>query len=140
MPDRMRIAAAAEAVAAAIGARDVNRLRGLLAPGFVHRRHGGEVAGLETFLAGITAIPGEIVFVKLEDLRLDVTPSGVLATGFQHAQLQIDGQTIDDRRGFIYWLVDDKGEWKFQAAVDVDTTAVPYINKTMYAHITPSRT
>ena len=35
----MRIAAAAEAVAAAIGARDVNALRGLLAPGFVHRTH-----------------------------------------------------------------------------------------------------
>jgi hypothetical protein len=121
----MRIAAAAEAVAAAIGARDVPALRGLLAPGFVHRTHGGEVAGLETFLAGIAAIPGEIVFVKLEDLRLDVTPSGVLATGFQHAQLQIDGETIDDRRGFIDWFVDVNGEWKIQAAVDVATATIP---------------
>ena len=115
----MRIAAAAEAVAAAIGARDVNALRGLLAPGFVHRTHGGEVAGLEKFLAGIAAIPGDINFVKLQDLRLDVTPAGVLATGVQHAQLRIDGQTIDDRRGFIDWFVESDGIWKIQAAVDL---------------------
>jgi hypothetical protein len=117
MPDRMRIAAAAEAVAAAIGARDV--LRGLLAPGFVHRTHAGDVAGLEKFLAGIAAIPGDIIFVQLEDLRLDVTPTGVLATGFQHARLKIDGETVDDRRGFIDWFVDVNGEWKIQAAVDL---------------------
>ena len=121
----MRIAAAAEAVAAAIGARDVDALRGLLAPGFVHRTHGGEVAGLEKFLAGIAAISGDINFVKLEDLRLDVTPAGVLATGVQHAQLRIDGQTIDDRRGFIDWFVDVNGEWKIQAAVDVAMATVP---------------
>ena len=121
----MRIAAAAEAVANAIGTRDVNALRGLLAPGFVHRTHGGEVAGLEKFLAGIAAIPGDIMFVKLEDLRLDVTPAGVLATGVQHAQLRIDGQTIDDRRGFIDWFVDVNGEWKIQAAVDVAMATVP---------------
>ena len=121
----MRIAAAAEAVANAIGTRDVNALRGLLAPGFVHRTHGGEVAGLEKFLAGIAAIPGEIMFVKLEDLRLDVTPAGVLATGVQHAQLRIDGQTIDDRRCFIDWFVDVNGEWKIQAAVDVAMAPIP---------------
>ena len=115
----MRIAAAAEAVAAAIGARDVTALRGLLAPGFVHRTHGGDVAGLERFLTGIAAIPGEIIFVKLDDLRLDVTPTGVLATGFQHARLKIDGETVDDRRGFIDWFVDVNGEWKIQAAVDM---------------------
>ena len=115
----MRIAAAAEAVAAAIGARDVKALRGLLAPGFVHRTHGGEVAELEQFLAGIAAIPGDITFVKLEDLRLDVTPAGVLATGVQHAQLRLDGQIIDDRRGFIDWFVESEGIWKIQAAVDL---------------------
>lgn len=115
----MRIAAAADAVAAAIAARDVNALHRLLAPGFVHRTHGGEVAAVEKFLEGIAAIPGEIVFVKLEDLRLDVTPAGVLATGVQHARVTIDGETIDDRRGFIDWFVESDGEWKIQAAVDM---------------------
>jgi hypothetical protein len=119
MPDRMRIAAAADAVAAAIAARDVNTLRGLLARGFTHRTHGGQASDIETFLKGITAIPGEIIFVKLEDVRIDVTPTGVLVTGFQHARLTLDGQTIDDRRGFIDWFVESDGEWKIQAAVDM---------------------
>jgi hypothetical protein len=119
MPDRMRIAAAAEAVAAAIAARDVNTLHRLLAPGFVHRTHGGDVAAVEKFLQGIAAIPGEIVFVKLENLRLDVTPAGVLATGIQHARVKVDGETIDDRRGFIDWFIESDGEWKIQAAVDM---------------------
>ena len=117
----MKIAAAAEAVAAAIGARDVAALRGLLAPGFTHRTHGGEAAGVETFLQGITAIPGQINFIKLEELRIDVTPTGVLVTGFQHAQLTIDGEVIDDRRGFIDWFVDVNGDWKVQAAVDLQS-------------------
>ena len=45
--------------------------------------------------------------------------AGVLVTGFQHAQLTIDGETIDDRRGFVDWFVDVNGEWKVQAAVDL---------------------
>ncbi|MEO7134393.1 MAG: nuclear transport factor 2 family protein [Vicinamibacterales bacterium] len=109
----------AEEIAQAIGARDVDRLRSLLAPGFTHRTHGGDAAGNERFLEGITAIPGEIVFVRLDDLRVDLTPAGVLVTGFQHAQLKIDGQTIDDRRGFIDWFVEVDGQWKIQAAVDL---------------------
>lgn len=115
----MRIAAAAEAVAAAIAARDVDTLRGLLARGFTHRTHGGQASDVETFLKGVAAIPGEIVFVKLEDVRIDVTPTGVLVTGFQHAQVKMDGQTVDDRRGFIDWFVESDGVWKIQAAVDL---------------------
>ena len=115
----MRIAAAADAVAAAIGVRDVNTLRGLLARGFTHRTHGGPASDTEAFLKGVAAIPGEIIFVKLEDLRIDVTPTGVLVTGFQHAQVKLDGQTIDDRRGFIDWFVESDGAWKIQAAVDL---------------------
>ena len=119
MPDHMRIAAAAEAVASAIATRDVNALRGMLARGFTHRSHGGQASDAETFLKGVAAIPGEIVFVRLEDVRLDVTPSGVLVTGVQHAQVKVDGQTVDDRRRFIDWFVDADGAWKIQAAVDV---------------------
>ena len=115
----MRIAAAAEAVAAAIAARDVNALRGLLAQGFTHRTHGGPADDTETFLSGVAAIPGEIISVTLEDMRIDVTPTGVLVTGVQHARVKVDGQTVDDRRGFIDWFVESDGTWKIQAAVDV---------------------
>jgi ketosteroid isomerase-like protein len=114
-----QIIAVAEEIAQAIGARDAGRLRSLLAPGFTHRTHGGDAAGLERFLEGITAIPGEIVFVRLEDLRVDLTPAGALVTGLQHARLTIDGQTLDDRRGFIDWFIQADGQWKIQAAVDL---------------------
>jgi hypothetical protein len=33
--------------------------------------------------------------------------------------VKVDGQTIDDRRGFIDWFVESDGVWKIQAAVDV---------------------
>jgi hypothetical protein len=114
-----QIIAVAEAVARAIAARDTAALRPLLAPGFRHRTHGGDAAGLEEFLAGVAAIPGEIVFVRLQDLKVDMTPKGALVTGVQHAQLRIDGKTIDDRRGFIDWFVEIGGTWKIQAAVDL---------------------
>lgn len=119
MPDRQKLAAAAEAVAAAIGARDLPALGALLAPGFTHRMHGGEVSGRDKFLAAVAASPGEIVFVRLEDLRIDVTPTGALVTGFQRAQVKMDGRTVDDRRGFIDWFVEVNGDWKIQAAVDL---------------------
>ena len=114
-----QIIAVAEEIAQAIGGRDTARLRSLVAPGFTHRTHGGHAAGLERFLEGIAGIPGRIVFVRLEDVRVDLTPAGALVTGFQHAQLTIDGQTIDDRRGFIDWFVEVDGQWKIQAAVDL---------------------
>ena len=114
-----QIIAVAERVARAIGARDLDALRPLLAPGFTHRTHGGDDASLEQFLAGVAGIPGEIIFVRLHDLRVDLTPKGALVTGIQHAQLKIDGKKIDDRRGFIDWFVQIDGEWKIQAAVDL---------------------
>ena len=118
-----QITAVAEHIAQAIGARDTGRLRLLLAPGFTHRTHGGDAVGLEAFLEGIAGIPGEIMFVRLEDLRVDLTPAGALVTGFQHARLNIDGKTVDDRRGFIDWFVAVDGQWKVQAAVDLPDPA-----------------
>jgi len=50
---------------------------------------------------------------------VDLTPAGALVTGFQHAQLKIDDQTIDDRRGFIDWFIEVDGRWRIQAAVDL---------------------
>jgi len=119
MDERTRIVAASEQLAAAIGRRDTGTLRTLLAPGFVHRTHGGDAVSHEAFLAGVEAIPGEIIFVRLEHLHVDITDNGALVTGIQHAQLRLDGQTINDRRRFVDWFVALAGEWRIQAAVDL---------------------
>ena len=109
-----------ERVAAAIAKRDTKTLRAVLAPGFVHRTHGGATAAdAATFLQAIEEIPGEIIFVRLEDIHVDECPAGALVTGIQHAQVVVDGEVIDDRRGFVDWFVRDAGEWRIQAAVDL---------------------
>jgi hypothetical protein len=114
-----QVSAAAERIALAIGRRDTASLRALLAPGFVHRSHGGEASGADAFLDAIAAIPGDIRFVRLVDVAIDVCPAGALVTGVQHAQVAIGGDVVDDRRGFVDWFVRIAGEWRIQAAVDL---------------------
>jgi hypothetical protein len=107
-----------ERIASAIGRRDVETLRNFLAPGFVHRSHGGAAVDTEAFLQGILDIPGQIRFVRLENVQVDHCPAGAMVTGIQHAQVLVDGKIIDDRRGFVDWFVRHDGEWRIQAAVD----------------------
>ena len=118
-PDVRQLIAASQEIAAAIAGRDVAVLARLLAPGFTHRTHGGDAVSTDAFLSGIIAIPGEIEFVNLEQLQVDVTPGGALVTGIQHARLSIEGKTVNDRRRFIDWFVSIDGEWRLQAAVDL---------------------
>lgn len=106
-------------MAEAIGRRDVVAIRALLAPGFTHRTHGGVAVDAEAFLAAIAAIPGTIEFVRLDSLDLDLTPLGALATGVQTARVVVDGQVVEERRGYVDWLVPVDGAWRFQAAVDL---------------------
>ena len=111
-------------IAAAIAARDTAALAALLAPGFVHRTHGGERSDAEAFLQGLAQIPGEIAFVRLENLVVDAASDGALVTGVQHARVIVDGASIDDRRSFADWFVKQEGEWRIQAAVDLAAAPV----------------
>ena len=108
-----------EQIANAIRTRDVTTLRAVLAPGFIHRTHGGDAVDSDAFLEGVRNIPGEMTFVRLEALQVDECPTGALVTGIQHAQLIVDQDVIDDRRGFIDWFVKVDGAWRLQAAVDL---------------------
>jgi hypothetical protein len=117
MNERERVAEASERIAAAIARRDLAALRELLAPGFVHRTHGGSGVDAEAFIRGIEQIPGEITFVRLEKIEIDMAATGALVTGVQHAQVLVDGQAVDDRRGFVDWFVKHAGAWRIQAAV-----------------------
>ena len=119
MNEQTSIAAASQQLAAAIGRRDIRTIRSLLAPGFVHRAHGGPCVDTEAFLRAVDQIPGEIVFVQLENLDIDLTPSGALVSGIQHAQVRVDKQVIDDRRRFVDWFFNVDGEWRIQAALDL---------------------
>jgi ketosteroid isomerase-like protein len=123
MNDENAVRDASLAMADAIARRDVNTIAVLLAPGFVHHTPGGETTGAERFLAGIGQIPGEIAFVRLEDLKIDVAGDGALVTGIQHARVRIDGQDLDDRRAFVDWFVRHDGRWRFRAAVDLPAPA-----------------
>ena len=118
---REDVVQAAERLAAAIGNRDQATIRSLLAPGFVHRTHGGAAADTESFLQAIQQIPGEIVSVELLQLAVDFCPTGALVTGIQHAQVRVAGTLVDDRRGFIDWFVHDGLAWRIQAAVDLSS-------------------
>jgi ketosteroid isomerase-like protein len=123
MDESAGVRQAALEVAAAIERRDVRALAGALAPGFVHRTLDGESRDADVFLKGIVDIPGEIVFVRLVGLEVDVAGAGALATGIQHAQVRIDGQEIDDRRAFVDWFITDDGRWKIRVAVDLPVPA-----------------
>jgi ketosteroid isomerase-like protein len=109
-----------EALAAAISRRDSGALAALLDPAFQLRTPGAAPTSADAFLAGIRAIPGEILFVRLEQVEIDVSGEGALATGVQHAQVRVEAQTIDDRKPFVDWFVKDaSGAWKLRVALDL---------------------
>lgn len=116
---------AALKMADAIGRRDVTVVASLLAPDFLHRTPGSEARDAEAFVSAIREIPGEIAFVKLDSMQIDLCDGGALATGIQHSRVRIDGQDIDDRRAFVDWFVKHAGEWKFRVAVDMPAPEEP---------------
>jgi ketosteroid isomerase-like protein len=119
MGDREQLIDLSKRLAAAIARRDVAAVRSILATGFVQRPVGGDAIEAEAFLTGIAEIPGEILFVRVERLTVDVTGDHAIVTGRQRAQLNIDGSVVDDQRCFVDWFVREAGEWKLRAAVDL---------------------
>jgi Domain of unknown function (DUF4440) len=122
MDDREQLIELSERLAGAISRRDVGEVRGLLAKGFVQRPTGGDAVEAETFLRGITQIPGDILFVRVEQLTVDVSGDAALVTGVQQAQLKIDGAVVIDRRPFVDWFVKEAGDWRLRVAIDLPAT------------------
>ena len=123
-PDDTLLRALADEIASAIARRDTTTLAGLLAPGFVYHSDGGQTTSdPETFLAGISAIPGEIAFVRLDSVAIDCHDDAAMLTGIQHAQVIVDSQTIDDRRSFADFFVKIDGAWKLRSGADFPTAA-----------------
>jgi ketosteroid isomerase-like protein len=109
-----------EQIAAAIARRDTAALRRLLSDDFLYRAPGGPSSTADAFLRGIEEIPGEINFVRLESLQMDVVHDrAALVTGIQHARVTIDGQVIDDRRAFVDLFELTADGWRIRTAVDL---------------------
>ena len=123
MDEPDQVLRAAMEIASAIERRDVDALASALAPGFLHRTPGGETRDADAFLRGIREIPGEILFVRLVSLAVDLSEGGALVTGIQHAQVRLDGKEIDDRRAFVDWFVKESGRWRMCVAVDLPVAA-----------------
>jgi Domain of unknown function (DUF4440) len=118
-----RVLVSAIRIAEAIGRKDVAALRGLLASGFVHRTPGAGAVDTRAFLEAVSAIPGEILELRLEGLAVDVSDAGALVTGIQRAKVRLDGKDIDDARPFVDWFVEVDGEWRLRAAVELPASA-----------------
>ena len=106
-------------IAEAIGRRDVAWLSGVLAPGFVQRTPAGATNDATAFLRAIEGIEANILFVRLEKVDVDVQGDGALATGIQLARVRVQGEEVEDRRGFVDWFVKVGGSWRLQVAVDL---------------------
>ncbi|MPZ20169.1 MAG: DUF4440 domain-containing protein [Luteitalea sp.] len=119
MDESQSVIRAAMQIADAIARRDTDAIVALLAPGFLHRTPGRETRDADAFVSGIREIPGEIIFVRVGSLEVDLSNAGALVTGIQHAQVRIDGKDIDDRRAFVDWFVKHGGEWRIRVAVDL---------------------
>ena len=120
MDDHVRLIEISERLAQAIGRRDVNAVSELLATDFVQRHAGGDPVEAGAFLDGIAKIPGKILSVKVQQLTVDIAGDGAIVTGVQHAQLEIEGSLVDDRRSFVDWFVRESGDWRLRAAVDLE--------------------
>jgi hypothetical protein len=123
MDDSHPVTRVAWLIADAIAGRDTGTLESLLAPGFLHRTPAGKTQDAVSFLEAIRDIPGDIIFVKLESLEIDLTDAGALVTGVQHARVRTDGVVIDDRSSFVDWFVQHDGAWRIRVAVTLPTTA-----------------
>jgi hypothetical protein len=99
--------------------RDVAAVERCLAPGFSHRTTAGVKTAADAFLEGVAAIPGIVEFVRLQGLQVEIVGETALATGTQHARVVIDGEIVDDRRGFVDCFVRSGDAWLLRAAFEL---------------------
>ena len=118
MDDRTQIEQVAQAIAAAIQAKDDRALALHLTPDFVLRRPGAEPVPLAEFLAGVRAQPVELLAIELEHVAIDLAGDTALATGVQYSRARLEGETVDDRQPFVDWFVKSGGRWQIRAALD----------------------
>jgi hypothetical protein len=114
---------AEQAVFAAIAARDETTLRRLIAEDFRLRVPGQPDADLDGFVTAIRGIPGRIVSVDGERLEARRWGDVGMVSGVQRSRVELDGQTVEDRGGFVDVFELRGGRWLMTYAFSVPLAA-----------------
>jgi ketosteroid isomerase-like protein len=103
-----------------IRAKDTRSLERLLTADFVYRTPGAELSRAD-FLKGIASVPGRIISVEGEGLRVSVYGETAILTGVQHARVRADdGSEQEGVSAFTDVFVKQRGRWRLALAFGVE--------------------
>lgn len=104
----------------AIRAKDAKALERVLAADFVYRTPAAELSRAE-FLQNVTQLPGRILSVEGEGLRVSVYGDTAVLTGVQRARVRTDdGAEHASTVAFTDFFVKERGRWRLSLAYGVE--------------------
>ncbi|HEX8559366.1 MAG TPA: nuclear transport factor 2 family protein [Pyrinomonadaceae bacterium] len=107
----------------AIRTKDARALGRVLADDFVYRAPGSEI-GRADFLKGVASLPGRILSVEGEDLRVSVYGETAVLTGVQRSRVRTDdGAEHSSVVAFTDVFVRRGGRWRLALAYGVELPA-----------------
>ena len=109
---------------AAIRAKDAVRFGKLLSHDFVYRAPGQADVDRAAFLKGISTLPGEILEIDGEGVKVALHGDAALVTGVQRVKLNLpDGSVVAAATAFSDLFVKRGGRWLLAAAFGVELPA-----------------
>lgn len=118
------ILALEEEVFAAIREKDTAALGRILTEDFVLRMPNSEEVGRGAFLAGVQAIPVEILAVWSDDMKVKVYGETAVLTGVQRARTRgAEGNEEQSAQAFVDVFVRQEGKWRMALAYSVELPA-----------------
>ena len=109
----------------AIRDKDAKALGHMLTDDFVYRTQDAEV-GRADFLKGVAGLPGRILSVEGENLRVNVYGDTAVLTGVQRARVRTeDGAEQTGANAFTDIFVRRRGRWRLALAHGVELPAPP---------------
>lgn len=104
----------------AVRAKDAGALERILAADFVYRTPGAELTRAE-FLQNVSQLPGHILSVEGEGLRVSVYGDTAVLTGVQRARVRTDdGAEHASTVAFTDVFVKERGRWRLSLAYGVE--------------------
>jgi len=106
---------------AALKAKDAPRFGKLLSDDFVYRAPGQPDVDRAAFLKGIAALPGEVLEIDGDGVKVALRGDSALVTGVQRVKLKLpDGQVVSAATAFSDLFVKRGGRWLLAAAFGVE--------------------